>query len=85
LISGISGGLVSTLALYPLELIKTRMQVITSSSSSSASSSSSSLLSSSSRILNSSPRSSYHSFPKAALLVYRVEGIRGLYQGNSCN
>ena len=72
LISGTAGGLVSTLALYPLELIKTRMQVITSSPKPLAVSSSSAV----------SLSSSYNSFPEAALLVYRVEGIRGLYQGN---
>ena len=77
LISGTAGGLVSTLALYPLELIKTRMQVITSSTTTSVAST---ILSSSSSTATLS--SSYNSFPKAALLVYRLEGIRGLYQGN---
>ena len=78
LISGTTGGLVSTLALYPLELIKTRMQVITSSTTTSVASTVLSSSSSSTATLS----SSYNSFPKAVLLVYRLEGIRGLYQGN---
>ena len=79
MISGTTGGLVSTLAFYPLELIKTRMQVITSSTTTSVASTV--LSSSSSTTTTATLSSSYNSFPKAALLVYRLEGIRGLYQG----
>lgn len=70
LVAGTLGGLTSTVALYPLELIKTRMQVAEVPVASAATST-----------LQGRLRNPYGSVLGALQQVLRNEGVRGLYKG----
>ena len=70
LLAGTLGGLTSTVALYPLELIKTRMQVVEGPVASAANTT-----------LRGRLRNPYGSVLGSLRQVLRNEGVRGLYKG----